>query len=208
MLHERDIIFLKKLYKDKIAQYGARPEGACWSSIDSQKKRFEVLVQIDDLRGMKILDFGCGTGALATFLKDSNISVSYYGCDVVAEALNIARNNHPECFFGELNEIISEKFDYIFISGVFNNKLPDNKAYYQDILLKLWPLAKKGIAFNMMSSYVDYFDESLFYESPGEVLDFLKCNISPYVTIRNDYQVKKEVQVPFEFAVYVYRDGK
>lgn len=69
-------------------------------------------------------------------------------------------------------------------------------------------MAQKGIAFNMMSSYVDYFDEALFYESPGQVFDFLKSNISPYITIRNDYLVKPEVKVPFEFAVYVYRDGK
>lgn len=101
MSHERDVLSLKELYKERIAQYGDRPEGACWSSADSQNKRLEVLTQIDDLRGMKILDFGCGTGALATFLKARNISVNYYGCDIVKEALDIARNNHPEyCFKG------------------------------------------------------------------------------------------------------------
>ena len=106
--------------------------------------------------------------------------------------------------FGFFDDFKTEAFDYIFISGVFNNKIENNEGYYQDCLRILWERTRKGLAFNMMSAYVDYYDDDLFYEKPEKVFSFVKQNLSPYVVLRNDYQVKPGV-IPFEFVVYVYR---
>jgi hypothetical protein len=68
-------------------------------------------------------------------------------------------------------------------------------------------MTRLGLAFNMMSAYVDYQDPGLFYEYPENVFGFLKKEITPYVALRNDYEVKPGV-VPFDFTVYAYRGGK
>ena len=208
MSYDTNINYLKELYASKISKYGDSPEGACWSSAETQDKRLEILTQIAPLHGKKVLDFGCGTGALAGFLKRHNITVKYYGCDIVESALKIARSKYPDCFFGKFEDYSDDTFDYIFVSGVFNNKLSDNKEYYESVLRNLWGKAGEGMAFNMMSYYVDYYDAGLFYEKPENVFDFVKREISPFLVIWNDYLIKRDVKVPFEFAVYVYRGGK
>ena len=56
----------------------------------------------------------------------------------------------------------------------------------------------------MMSTYVDYKDEVLFYESPEDAFTYVKKEITPFVTLRHNYLVK-ENSIPFEFIIYAYK---
>jgi len=191
-------------YKVLLERYGDNPETAQWSSRETQEKRFEILAEIDDLNETSILDFGCGTGHFATYLKSKGVEFSYTGVDIVEEFFEIGRKKNPSSRFGVLENFENEKFDYVFISGVFNNKRRNNRKFYQESLKKLFGLCRKGVAFNMMSTYVDYKDAGLFYEPPERVFRFVKQELTPFVCLRHDYEVKPGV-VPFEFAVYAYR---
>lgn len=194
-------------YQRLLEQYGDSPEASQWSSRESQEKRFEILTQIGELEGCDILDFGCGTGHLATYLIQRGLSVNYIGVEIIDELLAIGRQKHPNHQFCRLEEVLDHKFDYVIISGVFNNKIKDNQKFYQEILEQCFSMAKRGVAFNLLSYYVDYYDDSLFYERPEKIFRYIKENISPYVTIRNDYQVKPGI-LPFEFTGYIYRIGE
>lgn len=201
--------FLQQHYRDIVLRYGDAPEGAQWSSKETQNKRFEILLEIAEIRNASILDFGCGTGGLLEYMNatGADSGIRYAGCDIVSEALIVAKKkyeNQKDARFGFWNEFEGESFDYVFISGVFNNKMTNNREYYQDYLRMLWNHTNKGMAFNMMSAYVDYYDDGLFYEKPETVFSFVKKNLSQYVVLRNDYQIKPGV-IPFEFVVYVYR---
>ena len=90
-------------------------------------------------------------------------------------------------------------------SGVFNNAGADNWGMMTTLLGELFKLCRKGLAFNCLSTYVDYQDEGLFYVEPERVFAFCKQTLSPSVTLRHDYRVKPGV-IPFEFTVYVTRD--
>lgn len=196
---------IKEHYKKLFKTYGDTHHSAQWSSLETQEKRFEILTQISNINYASVLDYGCGTGHLATYLNKENIQVQYTGVDIVEEMIECATLKHPNHRFyleEQLGEF-EEKFDYIFISGVFNNKINKNTDYYQSIIKKLVPFARKGIAFNMLSSYVDYYDQDLFYEKPETVIEFIKNEISPFMIIRNDYQLKENT-IPFEFTVYIY----
>lgn len=195
---------LKAHYKELLVKYGDSAESAQYSSRGSQERRFEILAQIANLNGAKILDFGCGSGHLATYLNSKNVKFSYTGVDVVEEFFDLARGKNPGSRFGVLEDFEQEKFDYIFISGVFNNKRKNNRKFYQESLKKLFGMCTKGMAFNMMSIYVDYKDASLFYESPERAFRFVKQELTPFICLRHDYEVKQGV-IPFEFAVYAYR---
>lgn len=195
---------ISKKYKELIRKYGDSPEAAQWSSRETQEKRFAILAGIGDLNGTRILDFGCGPGHLGTYLKSKNVHFNYTGVDIVEDFFDIARKNNPDARFGSLQEFEHEKFDYIIISGVFNNKRRDNRKFYQASLKKLFNMCTRGVAFNLMSTYVDYKSDNLFYESPERVLRFIKQKLTQFVCLRHDYEVKPGL-VPFEFAVYAYR---
>lgn len=196
---------LETHYRNLLLKHGDSAESAQYSSRFSQEKRFEILVQIADLNGASILDFGCGSGHLATYLDSKKVKFTYTGVDVVEEFFDVAHKKSPNgSRFGTLEEFEQEKFDYIFVSGVFNNKRKNNRKFYQESLRKLFSMCSKGIAFNMMSTYVDYQDTSLFYESPERVFQFVKKELTPFVQLRHDYEVKLGV-IPFEFAIYAYK---
>ena len=204
---------LAQHYDALVRKHGDAPEASQWSNRDTQFRRFAVLAGIaPDLAASSILDLGCGTGALLTFLNEHvGFSGSYTGIDISPEAIKVARQNHPEARFLHhdlLTDTLDEQFDYVMISGIFNNKLKNEEVcmkYLQDILVRTFGIAKKGVAFNAMSKYVDYEDENLCYFQPEEIFSFCKRRLSSRVTLRHDYRVKDNV-IPFEFTVYVYKD--
>ena len=190
-------------YRDLLHQHGDTYVSAQYSSKESQEARYKVLVDIADLNGSKVLDFGCGTGHFATYLKENGIHCDFTGVDIVDDFFPHAEKKHPKARFGKWEDFKDEEFDYIFISGVFNNKTKNNSSFFKDTIEELFSKAKKGMSFNLMSSYVDYEDKELWYIKPETVFSFIKT-LTPFVTIRNDYIIK-ETHVPFEFAIYAFK---
>ena len=192
-------------YRYLLQQHGDSPEAVQHSSQESQEARFRILSEIADLNGKRVLDFGCGTAHFASYLKELDIDCTYVGVDIVPEFLDIAKAKHPAHSFGDWSDFMDEEFDFAFASGVFNNKMIDNKSFYESTLTALFERVRGGVAFNMMSTYVDFQVDELFYASPEEIFAFAK-SLTPYVTLRHDYLVKAK-SVPFEFAIYAYRQA-
>jgi len=195
---------IKQHYRQLLETYGDTFESAQYSSRESQEARFDVLSSVGDLDHAKVLDFGCGTGHFATYLKASGIQCDYTGVDILEDFFPIAREKHPEARFAKYEEVCSEIFDYIFVSGVFNNKLDNNLVFFEETVKKLHAICDKALAFNAMSTYVDYQDEGLWYVEPEYVFKFVK-KLTPFVLFRNDYVVK-DTSVPFEFTVFAYQN--
>ncbi len=65
-----------------------RPAGDSWWT------RFDALVRLGDLRGQRVLDVGCGTGAVAAALAEQ-ASAKVWGVEVSAEMLAVARARVP-----------------------------------------------------------------------------------------------------------------
>lgn len=191
-------------YRELLNTHGDSHFAGQYSSQDTQELRFSQLLRAGDIQNKKILDFGCGTAALAGYIEKIGIDCEYVGYDFVEEFYSVTREKYQNARFIDETTVYNEKFDYIFISGVFNNKTSQNVEFYQSTLKKLFVQTNECLSFNMMSSYVDYKDEDLFYILPEEVFKFCKTNITPYVSIMNDYQLKPGV-IPFEFASFLYR---
>ena len=103
-----------------------------------------------------------------------------------------------------LEQPAEEKFDYVLVSGVFNNLISDNRAFFEAVSRRLMTQVDIGYAFNMLSRFVDYFDDGLYYEDPLQAFRFCKEQLSPLVTLRHDYTVRPG-SIPFEFSIYVHR---
>jgi SAM-dependent methyltransferase len=187
-------------YRDRFKKYGISPKSLGWKDRKSQILRFKILSEIANLDKMSILDVGCGFGDFYKFLLKNGYRVKYTGFDIVPEFIEIAKRKYPECEFilkDILQEKFQKKFDYVFSSGIFNAKISKNYSFLERMLEKMWTLAKKGISFNMMSDYVDYFDETLFYYSPEKVFNLCR-KFTRKIILRHDYPL-------YEFTIYLYK---
>ena len=204
---DKDIDRLRQHYSNLIKKYGDSPKGVQWTDKKTQEKRMAVLAEVGDLRFAKVLDFGCGAGHLLEFLTTQlNFEGEYVGYDICSSMIHAAKRKFPNIRFEERNILKNhpnENFDYILANGVFNNRISDNWNFMRAILKRLFLHASKGISFNAMSTYVDHFNNGLFYVDPEKVFSFCKEELSPSVTLRHDYLVKPNV-VPFEFTIFVY----
>ncbi len=199
---------LDKHYSALLSQYGDTPEGVQWGDLPTQEKRLEILAAIGDLRTAKILDFGCGTGHLLSILKKQpGFQGEYTGYDISADMIAAAAQKFPAASFQQwdiLQDGVPEDFDYVFISGTFNNLIADNWGFMTSILQTLFPHVRKGLAFNGISCYVDYQETDLYYMDPEAVFRFCKEHLSPAVTLRHDYYLKPGV-LPYEFSIYAFQ---
>jgi len=194
-------------YRALLREHGDSAEAAQYSSRESQFRRFAALAPIADLRDKRVLDFGCGTASFADYLAGIGQTPAHYtGVDVVSEFFDIAREKVPGGHFCHPDALGDAEFDYAFVSGVFNNRRKGNRKFWQDTVQSLFARCRGGVAFNMMSTYVDFQDPNLFYEAPERAFGFLKRHVTPYVVLRHDY-LPKIGSVPFEFALYAYRDA-
>lgn len=204
---QQDFRRLAQHYAGLLGRHGDSPHSAQWSDRASQERRLEVLAQVADLRTAKVLDFGCGTGHLLAYLRSAvGFAGEYVGYDLSEELIGAAAAKFPEARFEArdvLTEGVPEDFDYVLISGVFNNRVGDNWGLLTTLLRQLFPRARRALAFNALSTYVDFLDPELFYLNPEDALRFCKENLSPCVTLRHDYQIRPGV-APYEFTLYAY----
>jgi len=201
-----DFAVLSRHYSQLLHKYGDGPSAVQQRDRTTQEGRMAILAQVGELSNAKVLDFGCGTGHLLTWLKGMNFEGEYVGIDICSDMVKAALNKFPSVRF-EARDLLShgltEDFDFVLINGVFNNRIQNNYGFMTQALLSLWPHVRRAIAFNALSTYVDYVDDGLCYLQPERVFAFCKEELSPSVVLRHDYALKSGI-VPFEFTVYVY----
>lgn len=200
---------IKQHYQNLLKKHGDSPESVQYSDKISQYKRFEILSQIDKNLN-SVVDVGCGLAHLYDYLLSIGFKGNYLGLDFVEEFIEINIKNFHEHtnaqfkVFDVMKEPIDKGYDYAMLSGVFNNKSDNNEEFLLTTIHSMFEACNKGVAFNAMSTYVDYQDENLFYVNPLELFDYIKKNITKKVTLRHDYLVKQN-SIPFEFCMYLYK---
>ena len=164
--------------------------------------RYQVLTEIGNFSNKKVLDLGCGTGDLYKYLRSKNIVCEYFGYDLNPNVIEMAQKKYPDANF-EVKDILEEEFpefDYIVSSSSFNNKFESiiNYKFIEDILPVMYSHARKGVAVDFLTSYVDYKHDFAFYYEPEKIFSISK-NITRRVNLRHDYTL-------FEFCIYLYKD--
>jgi SAM-dependent methyltransferase len=201
---------IKKHYQSLLDKNGISPEALQYTSKSSQYKRFEVLLNIDN-NIESLIDVGCGLGDMYQYLMTQNFQGNYLGLDFVEDFVRLSKDiykNYSKADFQEFDitrDEIPSGVDFVLLSGVFNNKRNNNKEFMLNTIKKMFNSAEKGVAFNALSTYVDYQDEHLYYSNPLDVFDFCKKEITSKVVLKHDYLVK-ENSIPFEYTVYLYKE--
>ncbi|HEV7377712.1 MAG TPA: class I SAM-dependent methyltransferase [Pyrinomonadaceae bacterium] len=189
---------IAQLYEKSLSDHGLSSKSVGWKDEDSQLLRFDKLVSVIASRHaaeeISVSDFGCGYGAMFNYLDDlAGVRLGkYYGYDISEEMLTAAKRSvaDPRAEFIQSSEVKTEA-DYSFVSGTFNVKLEASDEAWAEhvkkVLVNLASTSRKGFAFNLLSTYVDWKQDHLFYADPFLFFDFCKRNISPYVSLLHDY---------------------
>jgi SAM-dependent methyltransferase len=189
MLSEGSKRTLIESYQKHFQEHGASPM-ATQQSFEGQLARFIKLAEIGDLRGKRVLDLGCGIADLYPVLREKHGDLEYCGIDIVPEFITHAAARFPEARFAcqdILREPLSEEYDYAFISGIFNNEVPEGTAFLKAIVKAAFARTKMGLGFNFTSTHVNFRNAGMMYHDPNEVLDFCLREVSPKLLLHHHY---------------------
>lgn len=182
-------------YAQSLKRYGAQSVGVGWTDPALHDLRFDKLMTVIEKgkERISVNDLGCGYGALYNYLIENGMSIeSYRGYDISTEMLEQAREQLPEECVELFNSPCLDKHaDYSIASGIFNVKFRETekawKEYINQTLHNMHEYSHMGFAFNLLSSYVDYREEHLFYGDPLFYFDYCKKEFSSYVSLLHDY---------------------
>jgi SAM-dependent methyltransferase len=173
---QRNINDLKKYYQIQLNKHQEPEKRVGWKTVESQRVRFEEFNRIGYLKDSKILDIGCGLGALWGYLREKKVHVQYTGIDLFPEVIQEARKLYPKAKF-EVRHILARpyparSFDYSFLSGVFNVKVKDNWMYMKAMLRQVLRQTKKAVAFNVLNAESGLKESNRFVVTSQEISSF------------------------------------
>jgi SAM-dependent methyltransferase len=201
---------IKAHYQKLFSEHGAGHQAVQWSSRETQHERFSVLSEVVGASD-RVIDLGCGLGELLTWLRqERGFTGQYLGLDLVPEFVNHARERFASDSFASFAEFdvasqaLPSDYDVVLLSGMFNNQMSDNWGFLTSTLEKMYRATRSRVAFNALSTYVDYQAPGLFYVDPLRVFDHCRRQLGARVDLRHAYQLKRDT-IPFEFTMLLFK---
>jgi SAM-dependent methyltransferase len=120
------------IYDDLYETHGDTRKGFGWN-IDSVREIFyKTALMITQWEGQSLLDVGCGTGEMLSYIKDHELNVDYKGLDINHQFVSDAKDRFPKGSFfqGDVAQIpTAAKADYLIACGTFNITADEGKKY-------------------------------------------------------------------------------
>ncbi|WP_236896255.1 hypothetical protein [Clostridium beijerinckii] len=174
-----------------------------------QELRFDKIYEfLKDEENLSIHDLGMGNGSLFEYLNNRfhKKQIDYSGSEIVEELYLNCKNTYKNNTFylrtiDEFNK--EEKYDYLIMCGIFNTKQECEynswKEYMFETISKAFEFSEKGIIFNCLTEFCDFYDEKLFYCNINELLNYINNNLSRFFIINHSYPL-------YELTVCVYKE--
>ena len=203
---------MNRYYSDKFSTYGRNSQGVDWGNdeVAHQLRQLQMLKVFEfarlDKEEKSLLDVGCGYGHLADLVCDHRGEVTYTGIDVCDEMIASASKHHPDLEWIEgdffRHEWGGRRFDYVVCNGIFTQKLDiqedEMHRYLREFLTVAFELCRVGVAWNVMSTHVNYQAENLFYLAPSKIVEWIASELTTQFVIHHAYK-------DYEFTVYMYK---
>jgi SAM-dependent methyltransferase len=192
--------------------HGDNFRGVGWTKTQEEAdRRYRVMLDLLAPAGgrpVTLLDFGCGASHLYEYIRRlGRHDIDYSGLDVSKRFLDLSRRKFPDVTYYDVDVLDDygalPHFDYIVMNGIFTVRSALSVAamteYFEAVVARVWARARRGIAFNVMSKYVDWERDDLFHMPLETLAKFLTHQISRHFVLRHDYGL-------YEYTAYVYRD--
>lgn len=212
-MSSRDISqLLSQHYGQKFAEHGARPEGVDWGADPADHRlrlgRMLAVAELGQQTGVRhsILDVGCGYGSLLGLMREQGLDFAYSGIDLCEPMISAARAQYPsdEWLVGDVVDMEGTRlFDYVVCNGILTQKLGasirDMDKFLKVIVSRIFELCRVGVAFNVMTTHVNFMSPNLYYRNPSELLAWCMSELTPRVRLDHAYPL-------FEYTIYLYRE--
>jgi len=199
-------------YEDCLDRHGDTHLGVDWPNAEDAETRYRVMLGLirepADVP-VSLLDFGCGAGHLLDFIRRNRLeTIAYQGLDASPKFIALCQRKFPGVPFLAIDFLTDRigvnPVDYIVLNGVLTEKREmtdrEMRAYMEALITALWPFAGRGLAFNVMSTQVDWQRDDLFHVPFDDMADFVTARLSGHFQFRQDYGL-------YEYTTYVYREG-
>jgi len=189
-------------HRHRIQEFSDTVKSLGWKAEESQLKRFEVLSRVADLNGRSIMDIGCGRGDLKGFLDRRVSGIAYIGIDQMPEFIEEAGARHghlPNTHFYQTDFSTAElpMVDYVIASGALGYRC-ENRAYYSEVIAKMYASASRALAFNMLDA-MSFPDHPLLVGHNAEEVETFCNSLSPRVELIRGY-------LDDDFTIFMYRE--
>jgi hypothetical protein len=199
-------------YRSLYQEHSGTPMAVSSESLAHKELRFREICRLfqdeDAKSNFSVHDVGMGLSDLYHFISThfpySNIN--YSGSDILEEFVEASKERFPNStfFHRDLTEEgnTTDTYDYVVLSGVFHQRrtstIPEWESFWQTLLLNCWNMSRKGIAFNFVSPFVDYYQDNIYYCNIYKLIDFVVSRMSRYFTVNHNYAL-------YEFTILVYK---
>ncbi len=199
-------------YERCLEQHGDSHLGVDWPKADDAATRYRTMLEVvrpGSSKPIELLDFGCGAGHLLEYLRKQPIpGLTYLGLDASPKFIDLCHRKFPGVAFfcrDVLNpDAEVPACDYAVMNGVFTEKremsFDEMFAFWSAVLSKVFAAARVGVAFNVMSTQVDWERDDLFHLPLDRMAHFLTHRLSRHFVVRNDYGL-------YEYTVYLYKEA-
>jgi SAM-dependent methyltransferase len=214
-LADREKIISQKMnshYSQKFMEFGATSKGVDWGREEDLDLRYYKMLAVIDRdmfnseKTIKLLDVGCGYGGLFKYAQQQGLSLQYTGIDVASNMISWAKENWHTAEFVEGDfmhySFGQKKFDYVVCNGILTQKLEvsllDMDVFAKRLIRKMFDVCDHGVAFNIMSTYVNFFAPNLYYKHPSDLLAYCLSEISRKIKLDHSYGL-------YEYTTYLYK---
>jgi SAM-dependent methyltransferase len=196
-------------YEDCLEKYGDSHLGVDWPNLADAETRYQVMLDVirDPVTSkISLLDFGCGASHLYEYIQKNKLDhIDYSGLDISEKFIRLSKKKFPTIPYYCLDILRDHPqlptFDFVILNGVFTEKrelsFDEMYEYFKKMIMQIFEHARVGIAFNVMSTHVDWERDDLFHLPMDTLAAFLVKNISRDFVIRNDYRL-------YEYTTYIY----
>jgi SAM-dependent methyltransferase len=205
----RDYLRIVNHYEACLRDFGSGPMAVDWKTAGDAARRYDVMLGLvrEPSVAATLLDFGCGLAELKDHMEHVGYHAQRYtGLDISPHFAAAARARFPGteilCFDVLDPQHALPRYDYIVMNGIFTRRhdlsVEDMWAYFERLFGRVYESCDVGVAFNVMSTLVDWQSDTLFHPDPARMIAFLGRSISRHVVMRNDYGL-------YETTYYVFR---
>lgn len=140
---------------------------------DIYKDKYLKAFKIEDRSNLKLLEIGCGPGALAESLRRWYPNISIYAIDRDSNFINYASKKSSSIYFseGDATRLKFDNNDYYFILCLYLSQslILKGLKFYKNIFLPLFSASVSYVGTEVVRLKVCYFLQQLFTFQP------LKC---------------------------------
>ena len=187
-------------YDQLVDKYGYSRRALDVLRKDSLLVRYQVLSEVLNLTGKRVLEVGCGFGDLGAFLKTRYKNLEYVGVDISLRMIEVGSQIHPDLDLRH-KDILgwppSDTFDVVLAQGLFYLLEDDAERKMHLLIRTMFNLAKEALAFCTLSTWASTLNDGEFHADPLKTTAFCR-QLTSRLVLRHDY-------LPNDFAVYLYR---